>query len=88
MVRWKQIFGLHRYFLVVYMYHLNTGVTGQGQCSVKTGGGVYVNIDEVIKEVQPKVDGEIITFLVLNVMELNKRDFTYYKENNILTPIT
>ena len=88
MITWiKQILGLPRYFIVVYMYHLKSGVTGQGQCSAKVCGGVYLSVDEIIKLVEPNVGGEIKTFLMLNTIEINKRDYNFYQDNNKLTPI-
>ena len=85
MITWiKQILGLPRYFIVVYMYHLKSGVTGQGQASAITGGGVYLSVDEIIKTVEPNVGGEIETFLLLNTIELNKQDFKFYQDNNKL----
>ena len=82
MVRLKQILGLNRYFIVVYMYQLEDGLTGQGQASVITAGGVYLSINELKENLEPTLDGKIETYLLLNVIELNKTDYNFYKSNS------
>ena len=75
MVTWlKQIFGLNRYFVVVYMYQLESGTTGQGQATAIVSGGYYVSPKGVRDGVDSNLDGEVKTFFFLNVIELNKRD--------------
>lgn len=85
MVTWiKQLFKLRRYFLVVYQYKLTNGDIGQGSCTAIVSRGDYIDVDGVIKVVDSNLDGEIETFLILNVIELNKKDFTFYKNNSTL----
>lgn len=81
MVRLKQIFGLKRYFIVVYMYQNDKGQTGQGQCTITTDGN-YFSIDNLVKGVENDLDTILDKFFILNVMEMNRRDFHYYKENS------
>ena len=76
MKRLKQIFGLRRYFILVYMYQLEDDLTGQGQCTVTVNGGKYFSLDVVSKNLT--VGGEIKNLLLLNVVELNKRDYIDY----------
>jgi hypothetical protein len=85
MVRWKQIFGMSRHFVVAYQYQLEDGVNGQGSLTTTMGGGVYINVNELIKLLEPTVGGEIKLFLILNVIELNKKDFTFYQDHYTLS---
>ena len=80
MVRFKQIFGLTRYFIVVYMFQTDTNTTGQGQLSVEVKNGEYFSLDQIYKNL--KVEGEITKLLLLNVIEMNKRDFRRYLDGN------
>jgi len=86
MVRLKRIFGLRRYFIVVYMYSLDNGITGQGQVSMTSGYGNYVNVSDLVEALNESEDlgleGEIKEFVLLNVLELNKHDFRYYTEHS------
>ena len=80
----KQIFKLTRYFIVVYQYQTEGGGTGQGQCTAKVSNGQYFSVDEIAKVVEPNVGGKIIRFLILNAIELNKRDFDFHVETTSL----
>jgi hypothetical protein len=82
----KQIFGLPRYFIVVYQYQLVSGPVGQGQCTAQVSGGVFYSVDEIVKTVEPNV-GKIKTFLILNSIELNKIDFKFFQDNRELDSI-
>ena len=86
--RIKQLFGLTRYFIVAYQYQLMDGVTGQGSMSALVSGGAYINVDEIVEILEPKLAGKVKAFLVLNVIELNKRDHAFYKENYTLSDKT
>ena len=86
MKRLKQIFRLKRYFLVAYMYQLDNGTTGQGQMSIKSRNGNYLNVSDLVATQNEKseleLNGKIKEFVLLNVLELNKRDFRYYTEHS------
>ena len=86
MKRLKQIFGLRRYFIIVYMYSLDNGITGQGQVSMTSAYGNYVNVSDLVEALNGSEDlgwdGDVEEFVLLNVMELNKRDFRYYTEHS------
>ena len=76
MKRLKQIFGLRRYFILVYMYQLKDDLTGQGQCTVTTRNGDYFSLDAVRENLS--VGGTIKTLVLLNAIELNKKDYIDY----------
>ena len=86
MVRLKQIFRLKRYFLVAYMYQLDNVTTGQGQVSIISRNGNYLNISDLVEALNEEEDlgwdGKVKQFVLLNVLELNKRDFRYYTEHS------
>jgi hypothetical protein len=82
MIWLKQILGLDRYFIVVYMYQLEDGVTGQGQALVTVGGGAYLSTNDLKEHLEPTLDGKIKTYVLLNVIELNKTDYKFYKSNS------
>lgn len=77
---------MKRHFIVVYMYQLDNGVTGQGQLSIRSRKGHYVNISDLVESLNEDNDlgwkSEVNQFVLLNVLELNKHDFTYYTEHS------
>lgn len=82
MVKWKQFWRLKRYFIVVYQYKLKDSYTGQGQCTIVNGTGGFVDVKNLVTQLQEEFGGIIDQFILLNVMELNFRDFKYYTENS------
>lgn len=83
MIWWRQLIGKTRYFIVAYTYQLADGViTGHGQLTSQVGGGGYVSVDSCIEAVEKNMDDKIATFIVDNIIEMNKKDYTYLMENN------
>jgi len=86
MIWWRQLLKKTRYFIVTYTYQyeiVDVPVTGHGQLTSVISHGKYVSIDGCIEHIQQDLMGEITTFLVDNIIELNKKDYIFFMENNI-----
>jgi len=81
MIWLKQLLRLTRYFIVAYQYQLEDGTTGQGSLTATVHNGRYVSPDEIVIALEPNIGGKIKSFLVLNSIEINKRDAVFYKKN-------
>jgi len=76
----KQIFRISRYFILVYKYQIKEGITGQGQCIATINNGGYPSIDHIRENLN--VGGTVKSFVLLNVIELNKRDYISYMKGS------
>lgn len=67
----KRLLGIHnRYFYISYSYD-----RGFGSCSIKTFNGSYFTINDIKKYAETE------SCIVLNVIELNRKDFNKLFEN-------
>lgn len=82
MVTWRQFWRLRRHFIVVYQYQTKDGVTGQGQCTIINSEGKFIQVKNLVEGLEKEFKVDIEQFVLLNVMELNFRDFKYYIEHS------
>jgi len=86
MIWWRQLLKKTRYFIVTYTYQykfMDVPVTGHGQLSSMITHGKYVAIDGCIEHVEKNLEEKITAFIVDNIIELNKKDYIFYMENNL-----
>ena len=80
----KQLFKITRYFIIGYKYELNDNTKGDGLVSASCVKGKYVSIDNIIKHLEYEKIKEFKTFFIINIIELNKRDYNFYLKNNTI----
>ena len=81
---WRQLIGKTRYFIVAYTYQIkDSNSSSHGQLSSQVTGGGYISVDSCVESVEEYTGEKICTFLIDNIIEMNKKDYKYYQEHNI-----
>lgn len=68
---------MDRFFLIVYYFVTNNGVTGYGDCTVNNTNGNYINKADLIKQLKTMHE-QIEIVVIMNIIEVSKDDYLHY----------
>lgn len=81
MINWKQLFGLPRYFFVVYNYQLENESRGYGSCMVTNDVGGYISPDDLKDSLKIDPESKTKLLVITNITEVSKKDHDYFIVN-------